>query len=141
MRSASTIASLVASRSTGPSSPFLGFASGSAFGAEPPLLACSALARAGASAPGRSRMRRSLSSSVLMLGTGHLRLALEVVDCYLGRNTDSFIRPFQLDRIIHNWEVARQLGVLDPAAALLAGQRRVVWANQRQPAHWIDQPA
>src|SRR5215213_417041 len=120
MRSASTIASLVASRSIGPSSPFLGFAGGPALGAASPLV-CSALARAGASAPGRSRVRRSFSSSVLMLGTGHLRLALEVVDRYLGRNTDSFIRPFQIDRVIHNREEARQLGVLDPSAALLAG--------------------
>src|SRR5215211_445025 len=121
MRSASTIASLVASRSTGPSSPFLGFAGGSIGGAAPPLLACSALTRAGASAPGRSRVRRSFSSSALMLGTGHLRLALEVVDRDLGRDADGFIRPLQLNRIIHNREVARQLGVLDPAAALLAG--------------------
>src|SRR6185295_17810844 len=98
MRSASTTASLVTSRSTGPSSPFLGLAGGSPLGAASPLV-CSALARAGASAPGRSRVRRSFSSSVLMLGTGHLRLALlEVVNRYLGRNADGFIRPFQLDR-------------------------------------------
>src|SRR6266498_1608515 len=126
MRSGSTSASVVASRSTGPSSPFLPFAGGAAFGAAPPLLACPALARAGASTPGRSRVRRSLSSSALMLGTGHLRLALEVVNRYLGRNADGFIGPFQINRIIHNREIARQLGVLDPAAALLAGQRRVV---------------
>src|SRR6476469_3869784 len=130
MRSDSTIASAVASRSSGASSPFLGLADGSASGAAPPLLACSALARAGASAPGRSRVRRSLSSSALMLGTGHLRLALEVVDRYLGCDADGFIRPFQIDRIIHNWEETRQLGVLNPATALLASQRRIVWANQ-----------
>src|SRR6266487_2210602 len=102
MRSASTIASLVASRSTGPSSPFLGLAAGSALGVPPPLVACPALARAGTRAPGRSRMRRSLSSSTLMLGTGHLRLALEVVNRDLGRDADGFIRPFQLDCVIHD---------------------------------------
>src|SRR5215218_10126291 len=116
MRSASTIASLVASRSIGPSSPFLGFAGGSVGGAAPPLLACSALTRAGASAPGRSRVRRSFSSSALMLGTGHLRLALlEIVNRYLGRHADGLIRRFQINCIIHNREEAHQLRVLDLA--------------------------
>src|SRR5262245_37691002 len=115
MRSATTTASSVASRSTGPSSPFLARAGGPAFaGAPAPLWAC-VLGRVGASAPGRSRIKRSLSSSTLMLGTGHLRLALEVVDRYLGSHPDGLEWCLQLDRIVHNRELAHQLGVLDPA--------------------------
>src|SRR5262245_26476157 len=125
MRSTSTTASLVASRSTGTSSPFLAFAGGSVFGSASPLCAL-AFACGGASAPGTSRIRRSLSSSTLMLGTGHLRLALEVVDRDLGGDSDGLIGPLQLDGIVHDRELAGQFGVLDPPCALLAGQRRAV---------------
>src|SRR5689334_22400001 len=138
MRSATTITSLVASRSTGPSSPFLGLAAGSGLGAALPLV-CSALARRGANTPGRSRVKRSLSSSALMLGIGRLRLVLQVVDRDLGRNANGFLRPFEIDCVVHDREEALQLGMLDLARALLAGQRRAVRAHQRKPAHRVDQ--
>src|SRR5262249_18627662 len=129
MRSANTTASLVCSRSTGPSSPRLPLAGGGApaFGSAPaPLVACSTFTRAGARAPGRSLISRSLNSSALMLGTGHLRLAPEVVDRDLGGDADGFVGRLELDRIVHNRELAYQLGMLDLASGLLAGQRRAV---------------
>src|SRR5262245_12992006 len=110
MRSASTTASSVASKSTGPSSPLLALAGASALR---PFSAGFGLGRTGARAPGRSRVKRSFSSAELMLGTGYLRLAFQVVGGNLRRNTAGFMRRFQLNRVVHNWEMARQFGVLD----------------------------
>src|SRR6266545_313235 len=112
MRSASTTASSVASKSTGPSSPFLALAGTSA---ARPFSAGLILGRAGARAPGRSRVKRSFSSAGLMLGTGYLRLAFQVV--------------------------GGDLGLLDFATALLARERRAIRAEQRQATHWVDQLA
>src|SRR5262249_24214902 len=81
------------------------------------------------------------SSFALMLGTAHLRLALEVVDRYLGRHACGLVRRLQLDRVVHDRELARLLGVLDLAGALLAVERRAIRADQRQPADRASQPA